>query len=679
MAFLGQEEQLRDFQDRFKYLYAVLFISLAVLVSRLIFLQILQGDQMRRTSEENRIKKVRIAAPRGMIFDRNRSLLIDNQPAFDLEITPQYLRESKREKEVVERLSSLIHMPVTQVNALIEKARQSQAAFRPVKIKTDLDRDDVAGIETWKLDMPGVNVETEIKRTAIYGDVASHFLGHVAKVTPHELPELNRMRKEYDLHDVIGKVGIEKQLENTLKGRDGQEFVEVDALGRRIRGAAKGRILTEDMFEDAVPGNNIVLTIDQDLQLAAARAFGNKSGGLVAIDPHTGAILAMISRPSFDPTAFSSGISGELWKKLLSNENHPLRDKTIQDHYSPGSVFKVVTAIAGLEEGVINENTTFNCPGKIWVGNRPYHCHKKYGHGNMNVISALAQSCDVFFYRLSQKLKGVDTLAAWSKRLGLGELTHVGLPREIAGLIPTEDWKKRRFGKEWMGGETLSVAIGQGFLLTTVLQLANMFSAIGNGGTLYKPFFVKTIESADGSILSESKLEMLKQTRISPNTIDIVKKGLWGVMNSPRGTGYWQRLPGMDFVGKTGTTQVIRLTKEKIYEKCIDLKYRFRHHGFFAGFAPAKDPVIAVAIVAEHTCGGATGAAPIAREVVKTYLQKYFPELYSDQALKIRGDMLTITSPIDRVDEELEEEDIINDPTTFPVTEDPLPEIEEEL
>lgn len=633
MAFLGQEEQIREFQDRFKYLYAVLFIALGLLISRLVFLQILKGDQLRQYSEENRIKRVKVTAPRGMIFDRNHELLIDNRPDFDLEIIPQYLRESKMEAPVLERLSKILKSPVEDLKAQLDKAR-NQPSFMPVKIKTDLSRDEVAQIEVRKIDMPGVEVREEIKRTNVFGDIAAHLLGYIGEVNSTELPQLIKAGLRYRLGDNIGKFGLEQRMEETLRGQDGEEIKEVDALGRVKLERRRGRVLKANQEKPAKPGKNLVLTIDQDLQKVATEAFGDKIGSLVAIDPRNGEILAMLSRPSFDPTSFSRGIPTSIWNKLLSNENHPMRDKTLQDHYSPGSTFKTVTAIAGLEEGVIDENTKFHCAGKIKIGNRLYHCHSK--HGEVNVVRALAQSCDIFFYRVAQKLSSVNDIAKWATILGLGKKTGINLAGEVPGLIPTVEWKKAKLGQEWIAGETATVAIGQGFVLVTMLQLANVYAALSNGGTLYRPYIVKQVESADGKILKESQPEKISQVTLKPKTVELVKQGLWSVLNTPIGTGYSQRLPGMDMAGKTGTVQLFRIAAEKIYQKCESMKFRDRHNAIFVGFAPIQNPVISVAVLGEHACHGASGAAPIARAVIKKYLQKTQPELYGDKAVAAR-------------------------------------------
>ncbi|MBS1960781.1 MAG: penicillin-binding protein 2 [Bdellovibrionales bacterium] len=635
MSFLGQEEQIRELQDRFKYLYIALTVGALLLFSRLVYLQIFNGDKMRQYSEENRIKKVKIAAPRGMVFDRNRTLLLDNRPAFDLEIIPQYLKESKRGNETLETLASLIKMKASDIRAQLEKMR-GQPSFIPVKIKEDLSREEVALVEAWKIDMPGVQVQQEIKRTNLYGDVAAHLLGFIGEVSPTELTSLNKAGEVYKLGDSVGKFGIEQRLEEVLRGEDGEKLVEVDALGRIKLDRSKGRVLASELEKPATPGKNLILTIDQDLQMAAVKAFGDKAGAVVAINPKNGEILAMVSRPAFDPTAFSRGIPPALWANLINNENRPLRDKTIQDHYPPGSVFKIITAIAGLEEGVIDEHTVFNCPGKLQVGSKTFHCWQKNGHGSINVREAITKSCDVFFYKVAQRLKSVDDLAKWAFYLGLGRRTGIPLPREVPGLIPTEEWKMKRYNQPWNPGETLSVAIGQGYVLTTILQLANTYASVANGGTQYRPFFVKRIESNDGQVISESKPEPLDTHHLKPSTARAVRDGLYNVVNDRNGTAYSQRLPGMDFVGKTGTAQVINLSKDRVYAKCENMRYRERHHALFAGFAPADDPQIAVAVIAEHGCHGGTAAAPVARAIIDTYLRKLDPVKYSDAAIAAR-------------------------------------------
>lgn len=620
----------------------------------------MNGDKFKQYSEDNRIKKVKITSPRGMIFDRNKKLLVDNRPAFDLEVTPQELYADKQWKNTVERLSKMVKMPSQEILDVLLKAK-NQPTFLPVKIKQDLNPEEVAIVEAHKLDLPGVAIQMEIKRTNLYGDLAAHLMGYIGEVNPNELPRLNKKIPQggypYKMGDVTGKFGLESRLEDVLRGIDGEEYIEVDALGRRKR-QTKG--ITDALKAKAsVPGKNLILTIDQDLQIAAQKSmeklYGNKQiGAVIALNPKTGEILAALSQPSFDPTLFSRGVSSKLWNELLNNEYRPLRDKTLQDHYSPGSTYKTITAIAGLEEKLIDENTTVNCNGSYRLGNRVYHCWKKHGHGTVNIVSALKGSCDVFFYRLGQRL-GIDTIAKYSKMLGLGRRTGVNLAHEETGLIPTEEWKKKRFGQEWIAGETLSCAIGQSYILTTPLQLANSYAAVGNGGFLWKPYIVKYIESPDGRILKEFQPEQLGHAQISKNTLDLIRRGLVAVVNEPGGTAFGQRVPGIDMAGKTGTTQVIRLSPDKLKQKCESMPFNVRDNGLFAAFAPPENPEIAVAVIAEHACHGASGAAPIAIAVMKTYLQKYMPERYSDEVLSAKlkqGKIQRTAKPVSTEDDE---------------------------
>jgi len=638
MSFIGNEEQIRFLQDRFKFIYGVLFIGIGVLLSRLFFLQMINGEQMRQYADENRIKRVKIPAPRGMIFDREGKLLVDNRPAFYVNITPQYLHESGKPKEVIEQLSRVIKIPVEEIEKKLQKVK-GQASFMPVLIKDNLNRDEVAALETWKINMPGVQVEMGISRMNTAKDVGSNLYGYIGKISPTELPGLNQLlgansTHKFLLDDSVGKSGLEKQFEENLRGVDGSELVEVDAIGRSIQIAKnRGRVLAQNQEEPSIPGKNLVLSIDQDLQMAAMKGFGQGQGGLIAIDPRNGEVLAMVSRPSFDPADLSRGVDADIWAKLISDESHPLRDKTIQDHFSPGSTFKTITAIAALEEGVITKDTTFNCTGSIMVGNRAFHCWQKHGHGNVNVVSALTHSCDVFFYKTAQKLKSVDDIAKYAMHLGLGKKTGIEVGREVPGLIPTEAWKQLRFNAPWSSGETLSVAIGQGYVLTTTIQLANAYASLVNGGTLYKPMIIKSIQNEDSKVLKENLPQILDRANLKKETVELVTEGLWGVVNAPGGTANWLHTPGLEFSGKTGTVQLFSQKADKLYQKCTNMPFKQRHHGVFVGYAPIKNPSIVVAVFAEHSCSGSHGAAPVAKEVIETYLKKYYPDIYNDKAI----------------------------------------------
>lgn len=637
---LGQNEQLQAYQDRFRYLYAILIAMGCVLFLRLWYLQILKGEEFKQFAEENRLKKIKIEAPRGMVFDRNRQILLDNHPTFNVTITPQYFRAASLEQRdsTIQKLSKITHTPPKVILETLAKARR-QPSFQPVVVKKNLTMDEVSLIEMEKLTLIGVEVSTGIRRTNVNGLIGSHLLGYIAEIDADELPKVNRNVSErpYQQGDSLGKSGLEMQWENVLRGIDGVEYIEVDAFGRKkllSERTSGGQVVGEIPPKPAIPGKNIVLTIDEDLQKAAAEAFikDNRTGAVVALDPNNGEVLAMLSWPSFDSTEFSVGIRPEYWKSLTSNEDKPLRDKTIIDHYSPGSTFKIVSALAGLEEGLINENTIVNAPsfkfgGKVW------HDWKKEGHGPTDVVKSLYRSVDVYYYKLATRME-IDVLARYARDLGLGQRTGIALPGEIPGIVPDTDWKRRNYKTEWYPGETLSVIIGQGALTTTPIQLANMIAGIANGGTIYKPRLLKFIEGQDGAILEKTEPEVIHQARWSEKNLNLVRKGIEDVIMHDNGTAHAQFVPGIEAAGKTGTAQVIRFTTDTVFKDCNRLERKYRHHGLFVAYAPIKDPKIAVAVVAEHSCGGSTAAAPIAMAMIKKYLAKIDPEKYGEEALK---------------------------------------------
>ncbi len=634
---LGQNEQLQAFQDRFRFLYIILGVMVVLVTARLWYLQIFRGDEFKQFAEENRLKKMKIAAPRGMIFDRNRRLLLDNQPTFVVEITPQYFRAASEleQKTALDILSTILKVPAKQIEDILYRNRR-QPSFQPVGIKKNLSMDEVALIEMEKLSLPGVDVSVGIRRTNVHGQVGAQLLGYIAEIDADELPRVNRNADiPYTQGDAIGKMGLEQQWERVLRGESGTEFIEVDAYGRKKQNTnPNGRDVVADIPPKlAVPGKNLVLTIDEDLQIAAADAFGTeKTGAVVAIDPNNGEVLSMLSWPSFDSTEFSVGISPEYWRKLATNDNKPLRDKTIYDHYSPGSTFKIVSALAGLEEGLINRQTVINAGGSFKFGGRVFHDWKKEGHGPTDVVKSLYRSVDVFFYKLATRLD-IDVLARYAKNLGLGERTGILLPGEVPGNVPSTEWKRRVKGADWYPGETLSVAIGQGSLDVTPIQLANMISAVANGGTLYRPRLVKYVEDQDGSVLERTQPEIIRQAKFSEESLKLVREGLEDVVQHPQGTAHSMFTPGIRIAGKTGTAQVVHFTADTVYKDCTKMERRFRNNGLFVAYAPVEDPKIAVAVVAEHSCHG-TAAAPIAIAVIKKYLAKVYPEKYGEEALK---------------------------------------------
>ena len=618
----GEDDLVRQHKPRADLIANFVVIAFAILLSRLWYLQIYSGKTLYRYSQENRLRKEVVRAPRGLIFSRNNDLMVYNAPRFDCIVTPQYL---KNKKVVLEKLSTLIDMPITRIEEILLK-NSTQARYIPIIIKKDLSRREVALIETENAKMPGVTVDTFITREYTDPFVGSHLLGYISEISQEQLPKLRKRDKfNFKLGDFIGQAGVEEQLDLELRGQDGFEFMEVDAKGRMKRYVRSDNFFKGIENQPAQPGNNIRLTVDRDMQLAAYKTLEGKVGAAVAIDIHTGEVLTMVSRPSFDSGRFSTNLTADYWRSLIQDELTPLRDRTIQDHFSPGSTFKPITAAAGLEEKLIDERTEVNCPGYFSMGSRIYHCWKKHGHGPVDVYKAIRESCDVFFYKLGMRLD-IDILARYAKGMGLGNRLGISLSRETSGLIPTKEWKKTRRGQEWQLGETISCVIGQSYVLLTPLQLAVAYSSMANGGKLYRPYVVKEIFSNSGDLIKKNKPEVIADVHLSQKTIEIIRDGLFQVVNDPRGTAYASRGEGIMMAGKTGTAQVIKIAADKIFNDCNRMEFKYRNHGLFAAYAPANAPKIAIGVIVEHGCHGASEAAPVAKAIATTYMQKYFPD-----------------------------------------------------
>jgi penicillin-binding protein 2 len=582
--------------------------AFAVLLLRLIFLQVIQGDEYRLLSLNNRIRLQSIDPPRGLIYDRNGDVLVENRPSFDVAIT---LKDARPVENTLNKLAQHLDVPPEELLLKLSTSR-GVSAYKPIVIKQDIGRNALASIEAHKYDLPGIAVNVKLRRHYLNIQNAVHLIGYLSEISPAELaagkyPGLRR-------GDLIGKFGAEKAFESFLHGERGGRQVEVNANGRVVR------VLKTVA---AKPGQSIQLTIDLRLQKKAESLLRGVAGAAVAMDPGSGRILALASSPSFDQNYFVDGMSHEQWDSLISNPFRPMENKAIQGEYPPGSTYKIITAIAGLVEGVIDENTEFYCPGHYRYGRRVYRCWKKGGHGRVKIIKAIAESCDVYFYQVGDLL-GVDRLAWYARAAGLGSSTGIRLDKEARGLIPTAAWKKKRTGIVWQKGETLSVAIGQGFNLATPLQIAGMTAAIANGGTRYKPIILDSIKAADGSLIFQNKPQVMGKIPLNEQALQLVRKGLWEVVNSDRGTARGSRLVDIEFSGKTGTSQVISRKKDDPRSE-EERPAHLRAHAWFVAFAPSDAPQIAIAVLIEHGEHGSGAAAPIAREMIKTYLRKDWP------------------------------------------------------
>ena len=589
-------------------LNGVIFIALAVFVlltARLFYLQAIEGEEYRRLSENNSIRLRSIDATRGLILDRNGEVLVDNRPSFDLSIV---LKDARPVGRTIAKIARYTREPLDFFQTKISDYKNI-SAYRPMLLKKDIGRDMLAVIEAHKFELPGTVVNIKPRRHYVYPLFGAHLIGYLGEINAVELKA--DKYDDYRQGDPVGRFGVEKTFETILRGTRGGSQVKVDATGQLVR------VLNT---VDARAGHNIFLTIDQRLQKKTEALLAGHAGAAVAIEPGTGKILALASSPSFDQNAFVSGMSHEQWKALVTNPRKPLQNKAVQGEYPPASTFKIITAMAAIEEGVIDTQSTFFCTGAYRFGDRVFRCWKKGGHGKVNIYRALAESCDVFFYQVGQRL-GIDRLAWYAKACGLSTRTKIDLDHESRGLVPTAAWKKRRTGIPWQQGETLSVAIGQGYNLATPLQMSVLMSAVANGGTRYRPLILERIETADGKVIKTSEPERTGRLPISRKTLDIVRKGLWQVVNGPRGTARKIRIKGLAISGKTGTAQVFsRKTDEEANEK--DRAAHLRPHAWFVAYAPSEDARIAIAVMVEHGEHGSSMAAPIAKEMIATYFQE---------------------------------------------------------
>ncbi len=597
------------YQKRLTRLTLFVLIVFSVLFVRLWFLQIINGAGYRIQSENNSIDLRDILPFRGLIFDRNGQLLVDNRPSFILGVIPEDIKDLDGLIEDIRRLAEIDSLSAK--NKIKEALKRDP--FNPVYIKKGLTRDELARIETNILSLPGVIIEVKPKRHYIYNALAAHLIGYLGEI---DRKQLNRKGyEENKLGDFVGKFGIENKWQRYLNGVRGGQQVEVDASGRRLRVLYK---------KAADPGFNVYLTIDKDLQMLAERSLHNKAGAIVAMNPSSGEILAMASSPTFDPDDFAKGMNKKQWERLVSNRYFPLQNRVISGQYPPGSLFKIVVALAGLEEGVVDPNEKIFCGGSYSFKGRIYRDYKREGHGYVDLHKALVESCDVYFYKIGQKT-GIDTIARYAKRLGLNRVTGLQLGDEKPGLIPNKAWKLRRWHAPWEDGETLSVAVGQSFTLTTPIQIVRFISALFNGGILFRPQVTKWIGRGNKEKKFEFKHDVVGRWDLKKENMELAKRALIGVVNGPHGTGKRARLDRIRVAGKTGTAQVIASPVEEERVKERDVPYKFRDHAWFVAVAPAENPVIALAIIMEHSGQGGIVAAPIAKNMFESYFIKVRP------------------------------------------------------
>jgi penicillin-binding protein 2 len=597
-------------------LWPIVGVVLAIFVLfvfRLFQLQILQGEALASRSQANYVRTVRLEAQRGAIVDREGRTLAASRPAYGIDLIPNEIRNRWRTYSV---LGAVLGRDPVEIDERVGQPR-GRRRFQPVSLSKDLTSVERAQIAAHRYAMPGVELYRKPLREYVYGKMAAQLFGTIGEIGTAEL-ERNAF-EGYRSGETIGKTGVEARNETHLRGRAGGVNLIVDVAGREIEEI--------DRLEPS-PGGRLVLTIDLDLQQAAESAFRSEDpeqpdrmGALVALDPRTGDVLALVSAPSYDANAFAGGIDRDSWRELNEDEWRPLGNRAIAGVYPPGSTYKAIVAAAGLAEKLVDSTTVVTCPGYYRLGRRTYRCWKRGGHGPVDLEAALMRSCDVYFYELGRKL-GVETLARYARMFGLGSPTGIELNGEVGGLVPTPEWKQRVRGERWIEGETISLSIGQGANLTTPIQLAVAYAAIANGGTLIEPRIVLRRETWDGEVVERVEPRIVQENIIAPAILDMVTRGLERVVMDPKGTGSRARVPGITVAGKSGTTQVVSLDFVEGLEP-EEIPIRYRDHALFASFAPVESPEIVVVAVAEHSGGGGGSvAAPMVQKVLARYFEK---------------------------------------------------------
>ncbi|HMF01393.1 MAG TPA: penicillin-binding protein 2 [Terriglobia bacterium] len=595
-----QREEHETLRWRISFIGYVIVAALLVLAFGFWNMQIVQVSYYQQRADQNRVREIPLLAPRGRIYDREHRVLADNRPSYNIIL----IRENSPHtvEQTAAMLSSGISMSKDEVLESINRSiRRHVPKFRPIVLKEDVSVDDIAYVKSHRYELPEIAVELQPRRRYFEGQLAAHAMGYVGEVTEAELttPEFVNFKSG----DQVGKTGLERQYNNLLVGQDGFKRVIVNSFGREM-----GQ-LEEQPY---VAGNDLVTTIDLDLQRAAEDMVGERSGAVVALDPRTGEILAMVSRPAYDPNLFATRISPVDWNNLITDPRKPMQNRAIQSRFSPGSVFKVFMAAAGLEAGTLNPLRSVYCPGYASFYGHTFACDKHEGHGTLGLHDAIVTSCNVFFYNVGNDL-GISRIYQYATMMGLGRKSGIDLPNEDSGLIPSEAWKQRVYKAKWYAGETISVAIGQGYVSITPLQAAWAMGGLTTGGRLKQPHFVKPEQLKKLSLPANEIVE--EDYPIHQSTVNIVTTAMWGVVNEEGGTGFRARIEGFDVAGKTGTAQVVG--------KQANLKGQaYKDNSWFVGFAPSRNPEIVVAAFIENGGWGAEAAAPVAHAVLETYYKK---------------------------------------------------------
>lgn len=605
MAFYSKE-------DRSKMAVGLFSLLLVAVMMRLFYLQVISHAAYTQVAEENYIRVVPLEAPRGLLYDRNGKLLVSNRPSYSIYFIPYQIENPE---EAFKDLSLKLNLSLATPTQLLRG--QSKSKYQPIRLLRDVDFKTICVLEENSLDLPGIIYQVERARRYPPRGRGSHLLGYVAEISEAELTRFSHLG--YRSGDLMGKKGVERQYDYLLRGQPGVSYLKVTAQGR-ILGPAGSREPVPPK-----PGADIRLTIDWELQSVAESLIASYgSGAAVAIDPKSGEILALVSQPNFDPNLFTGVLLDTVWKRLASDSLHPLLNRCLQGTYPPASTFKILTAAAGLESGRVTTRTLFKtCRGGLAFGNRVFKCWRPQGHGQLTLMDAIVQSCDVYFYQLGEEI-GLDLWSDYARRSFFGRLTGIDLPSELSGIIPSRAYFDEEYGEgKWTRTLIVNLAIGQGEVLVTPLQMAVFFAAIANGGEVSEPHLIREMKYPDGRLV-RAQGELLGPLPFSPNTLGIMKAALVKAVNGARGTGRAAILPSVTVAGKTGTAQ----------------NPHGEDHAWFCCFAPAQDPQIAIAIVVENAGHGGAVAAPIAREMMVTYFGGQLPLLGREGALMTEGEDL---------------------------------------
>lgn len=596
-----------------KNIFQIAFLGAFFLLAiKLFHLQIWEGREYAQHSERNRIRHIVLQATRGIIYDRNGDLLVENRPSYSISAIPY---ETLKNSELINRLSQLLGLTPEQIK---RRLREGEGPFMPVKLLSDVELSVLIELEENKLDFPGVLYDVEPKRDYSAGINAAHLFGYLGEVSKAEMQL--RKDEEFRLGDIVGKKGVEKIYDRELRGKAGVDFVQVNALGREVAD------ITEEGESVPIPGSDLYLTIDLGCQKIAEDAFVNLQGGVVMLDCRDGGVLVLCSKPDYDPSLFSGKMSAETWRDLVNDPRRPLYDRMIQSEFPPGSTYKPILAIAGLETDKVTPQTTNTCVGFVSMGVRIFKCWNVKGHGTVDLVDAIKVSCNSYFYRLSLKV-GLDPWAEYSKRFGFGTPTGIDLANESPGNVPDRAYLDKVYGKNgWTRGSLLNLGIGQGDLLVTPIQMAQFAMMLANKGLYYRPHVVhKTFDYASGQMTPYRVPPPKRVPDVSEETFDIVREGMRRVVNEIGGTGRASYVPNVVAAGKTGTAQ----------------NPHGEPHAWFIGFAPIDNPQVAICVLVENGGGGGAQAAPIAGAVLK----QYFAPKDAEFQIALSQDRIQISNP----------------------------------